>query len=66
VFRNIKERKKSFVKPRKPFLDCVEYDLKKMNIKGWRNITRTRDSLKMFGNVAKVLRGFYSQWIKEK
>jgi hypothetical protein len=57
VFTNILERKKSFVKPRKPLLDGVENDLEKMSVKCWRKITLPRDAWKLIVKDTMVLHG---------
>jgi RNA-splicing ligase RtcB len=46
VFKNIPEGKGSVGKPRKRWLDDVENDLKKMDVRGWRKIDRDRDAWK--------------------
>ena len=43
MFKDIPEGRRSFVKPRKRWLDDVENDLKKMDVRGWKKIARDRD-----------------------
>jgi hypothetical protein len=60
--KNIPEGKRSSGKPRKKWLEDVEYDLKKMNFRGWRNTGRDRDAWKLILNEAKVLHRQQSRW----
>jgi hypothetical protein len=42
VFNNISEGKRSVVEPRKRWLASVENYLKKMGVRGWRNVDGAR------------------------
>jgi len=64
VFKNI-PKETSVGKPRKRWLDDVENDLKKMGVRGRRNMARNTDAWKFFQKESKVLQGSYSrraQW----
>jgi hypothetical protein len=40
-------KEKSFENPRKRWLDDIENGLKKMGVRGWRNIAKDRDAWKL-------------------
>jgi len=42
-------------KPRKKWLDDVENDLKKMDVRGWRKIARNRDASKLTLKEARIV-----------
>jgi hypothetical protein len=50
-------KEKFFGKPRKGWLDDVENDLKKMDVRSWRKIDRNRDALKQTMKEARILHG---------
>jgi hypothetical protein len=54
-------KKRSIGKPRKRWLDDVENYLKKMGVKGYRNIARYRDAWKLITKEATVLHRLESQ-----
>jgi hypothetical protein len=53
VFKNTSERKRSVGKLRKRWLDDIENDLKKIDIRGWRRIAKDRDAWKLILKEAK-------------
>jgi len=61
VFKNIPAGKRPVGKPRKRWLDDVENDLKKMGVRGRRNMARNTDAWKFFQKESKVLQGSYSR-----
>ena len=52
-------------KPRKGWLGCVDNDLKKMSVRGWRKIARDRDAWKFVLKGARIMHRPYKQWRRE-
>ena len=50
-------KEKFLGKPRKGWLDDAENDLKKMDVRSWREIVRNRDAWKLSLKEARMLHG---------
>jgi hypothetical protein len=57
VFTNTTREKRSVGKPKKRWSDDVENDLKKMGVRGWRKITKNRDTWKLILKKTRILHG---------
>ena len=62
VFKDIPEGKLSVGKPSKRWLDDIENDLKKRDVRGWRKICRDRGNWKLILKKPRDLHGTYRQW----
>jgi hypothetical protein len=55
VFKNVPEGRRSVRKPRKRWINDVENDVKKMDVRGWRKVARDRDAWKLIAEEARGL-----------